>query len=42
MWARSREDKGECLEEEGEDMWYEEWIVRGSRGPVGWMLAPQI
>jgi hypothetical protein len=30
MWARSREDKGKCLEEEGEDMWYEEWIVRRS------------
>lgn len=34
MRARSREDEGEGLEEEGENMRYEEWIVRRSRRPV--------
>lgn len=30
MWARGRENQGECLEEERENVWNEEWIVGGS------------
>lgn len=30
MWSCSRENKGECLKEEGENVWDEKWIVGGS------------